>query len=76
MEQTLKTALKAGAEILMNYFGKITTYEVKESQSSIVTQADIESEKAIVKIIEKEFPDHNLIAEETGYQNKNSDYTI
>ena len=59
----------------MDNFGKVKKYDVKENQSSIVTQADIDSEKAIMKIIEDTFPDHNIIAEETGFSFKKSEYT-
>jgi myo-inositol-1(or 4)-monophosphatase len=75
MRKTLIKALKESGKILMNNFGKIEAYKIKENQSNIVTKADIDSEKAIVKLIENKFPNHNIIAEETGYKNKNSDYT-
>ena len=75
MELTIKTALKEAGKILMENFGKVDTYKVKENQSSIVTQTDVDSEIAIIKIIENKFPDHNIIAEETGYKYKDSDYT-
>lgn len=75
MEPTIKKALREAGKILIANFGKIQNYDVKENQNSIVTQADIDSEIVIVKIIENKFPDHNIIAEETGYKYKNSDYT-
>jgi len=75
MENTIRTALFEGGKILMENFGKITEYAVKESQSSIVTKADIESEKKIIEIILEKFPDHNTLGEETGYQNRNSEFT-
>lgn len=75
MEKTIGKALLEAGKILMNNFGRISDYEVKESQSSIVTKADIESEKRIIEIISEEFPDHNTLGEETGYQNRNSEFT-
>lgn len=75
MELTIKKALREAGKILLANFGDVKTYNVKENQSSIVTQADIDSERAIVKIIEDKFPNHNIIAEEAGCKNKNSDYT-
>lgn len=68
-------ALWEAGDILMGYFGNITSYEVKESQSSIVTKADFEAEKKIVEIISENFPEHNILGEETGFQNRNSEYT-
>jgi myo-inositol-1(or 4)-monophosphatase len=75
MKDCIQHALKMAGEILMSYFGKISEYTVKESQSSIVTKADIESEKKIIEIILEKFPDHNTLGEETGFQNRNSEFT-
>lgn len=75
MENTTRKALQEAGKILMSYFGKISEYTVKESQSSIVTKADIESEKKIIELILEKFPDHNTLGEETGYRNRNSEYT-
>ena len=75
MEKTIRKAFQKAGKILMNNFGKISDYEVKESQSSIVTKADVESEKKIIEIILENFPGHNTLGEETGFQNRNSDFT-
>lgn len=75
MENTIYKALWEAGEILMNYFGKISDYEVKESQSSIVTKADFEAEKKIIEIITQAFPSHNTLGEETGFKNRDSEYT-
>jgi myo-inositol-1(or 4)-monophosphatase len=75
MKQTLIECLQGGGETLMGYFGKIESIRVKESQSSIVTQADLESERRIVDCILGRFPGHNVIAEETGFHWNGSEYT-
>jgi myo-inositol-1(or 4)-monophosphatase len=75
MKITLMKALREAGNILTENFGKITEYTVKESQSSIVTKADIESEKKIIEIVLEKFPGHNTLGEETGYQNRNSEFT-
>jgi myo-inositol-1(or 4)-monophosphatase len=75
MENTIKKALYEAGKILLHNLGKISDYDVKESQSSIVTAADIESEKKIIEIILAKFPDHNTLGEETGFQNRNSEFT-
>ena len=75
MKKTLLNALRAGGKILLENMGKLEHYDVKESQSSIVTKADIESEKKIMEIIHKEFSGHNTLGEETGFQNRNSEFT-
>lgn len=75
MESTIRRTLLEAGKILRHNFGKITDYELKESQSSIVTKADIESENKIIEIISEKFPDHNTLGEETGFQNRNSEFT-
>lgn len=75
MKETLQCALKEAGKILMENFGKISDYTVKESQSSIVTKTDVDSERKIMEIISNVFPNHNLLGEETGFKNRNSEYT-
>jgi myo-inositol-1(or 4)-monophosphatase len=75
MENTVYKALWEASDILTSYFGKISTYKVKESQSSIVTKADLEAEKKIIEIIAEHFPEHNTLGEETGFKNNHSAYT-
>jgi myo-inositol-1(or 4)-monophosphatase len=75
MENTIRKALLEAGKILLENFGKLTEYTIKESQSSIVTKADFESEKKIIEIILENFPNHNTLGEETGFQNRNSAFT-
>lgn len=75
MQQTIVNALYSAGEILKNSFGKIEHIVLKHDQSNVVTQADLDAEAAIVAIIERDYPNHSIIAEETGYRNKNSPYT-
>ncbi|MEZ5107217.1 MAG: inositol monophosphatase [Draconibacterium sp.] len=75
MEDTLLKATYEAGDILMKYVGKISDYKTKESQSSIVTIADLAAEKKIMQIIGEKFPDHNTLGEETGFQYRNSEYT-
>jgi myo-inositol-1(or 4)-monophosphatase len=75
MKKILIQALeKAGASLLHN-FNKTLVITVKENQSSIVTNADIESEKTIIGIIQKAYPCHNIISEEYGYIHNGSEFT-
>jgi myo-inositol-1(or 4)-monophosphatase len=75
MKKTMIAALKAAGEELLRHFGKPVDFRVKESQSSIVTQADFKSDALIVKLIMEKFPAHNIISEESGFSNNNSRYT-
>lgn len=75
MKETLIKALKAAGEELLKHFGKQTDFTVKESQSSIVTQADLKSDLLICSLIREDFPRHNIVSEESGFSNRNSKYT-
>jgi myo-inositol-1(or 4)-monophosphatase len=75
MKETLIKALKAAGEELLKHFGKHTDFKVKESQSSIVTQADLKSDSLIIRLIMERFPLHNIISEESGFNNRKSRYT-
>ncbi len=75
MKDTLITALEAAGKKLLEYFTGPLITKQKESQSSIVTEADIESEKLIINMIKNGFPGHNIISEEAGYIDNNSEYT-
>ena len=70
-----EAAIEAGG-IISKYFGKKHQYKFKsEDKSDFATQADLESEQKIIQILTKNFPDHNIIAEESGVVDKGSEYT-
>lgn len=75
MKETLIRALKESGKILLNSFGSDTGFRMKESQSSIVTAADLKSDELIVRIIGETFPGHNIISEESGFINNGSELT-
>jgi myo-inositol-1(or 4)-monophosphatase len=75
MKQTLIYALKEAGRILLEDFGGNIGFKIKESQSSIVTQADLKSDFLIVSLIRKRFPSHNIISEESGFIKCNSEFT-
>lgn len=70
-----QAALEAG-KIIQKYSGKKHKLILKDGDSSnFATRADLEAEEKIVEILTKNFPDHNIIAEEKTKINKNSNYT-
>lgn len=75
MKETLIRALKTAGAELLNHFGTTVETTQKESQSSVVTKADLKSDAMIVKLITDKFPRHNIISEEGGFINNNSKYT-
>jgi myo-inositol-1(or 4)-monophosphatase len=75
MQELLIECLKRAGEIQLSRFHTIDKISRKESISSIVTEVDLECDKEINGIIQKGFPDHNVLSEETGLKNNNSEYT-
>jgi len=67
---------KAGSYILQRYFGKNLKKEKKSSSSDFRTIADLEAEKAILKILQANFPSVNIHSEESGFLSKESQYTF
>ncbi len=76
MKSTIIKAAKEGGKILKKYFKKEYAVNYKEGQlCGIVTDADIASEKKILSILKKAFPDYNILSEETGAEERGSPYT-
>lgn len=73
--KTLKSALDSACEVLRIHFNKGITEKLKE-HSDPVTQADLDSQKAIIKIIKKKYPEHHIISEELkGSHELSKDHT-
>jgi len=70
-----KTALKRGGEVILDHLGNSPKAVVKESISSVVTEADLASEKVILEILGNASGPSNMITEESGYMNHGSLYT-
>lgn len=59
------------AEILNHYLGRLPAIR-KKGPNDLVTIADIESEKKIIETIRLQFPDHEIVAEESGLNKASS----
>jgi myo-inositol-1(or 4)-monophosphatase len=66
---------KAAGEVLRRYFGTTINARIKENRSSVVTEADIASEKCLIRMLRHACPDHNIITEEAGFLPGRSDFT-
>ena len=66
LKNTLIEAVRSGAEELKRYFNQDFKISHKEGINNLVTEADHASEAAIINIIKRNFPDHQILAEETG----------
>lgn len=70
-----KEAAIEGGKIVAKYRVQELHLTQKSHVNDIVTQADVECEKVILKIIKKAFPNHNIKAEESGADIQDSEYT-
>lgn len=66
-------AAHESGQILKSFFGRDLNIE-KKGAIDLVTQADLASEKAIIETIRKHFPDHGILAEESGLKEGVRDY--
>ena len=66
-------AVKEGGAILMKYFGKIKSIDYK-GEINLVTEADQRSEEVILSIIKDIYPNHRILAEETGESGNSSSF--
>lgn len=75
LNMAVRAARAAGKVILQGYeqLDRVQT-EVKAA-NDFVTNIDKEAEQAIIEVLLKAYPDHGIVAEESGISgNKNSDY--
>jgi myo-inositol-1(or 4)-monophosphatase len=72
LDTARQAALAAGA-ILKDGFGKKKSISYK-GRIDVVTNVDIASEKAIIDIIRKRHPDHDIVTEETRFTLSGSPY--
>jgi myo-inositol-1(or 4)-monophosphatase len=75
-KEKLVEAAHAGGAVLRKYFGQTLNPKEKTSPSDVQTEADVESEKAILAVIKDKFPDYSIVSEETGKIDKKSEYTF
>ena len=66
---SLALAKRAGDMLLKGLPGK-RTIKLKGNPTNIVTEMDVRSEKMILGAIRREFPGHEIVAEESGHAGK------
>jgi myo-inositol-1(or 4)-monophosphatase len=72
-EFAVSLAKEAGAVLLEWYEGELTL-TTKSSDIDLVTQADKASEALIIARIQEQFPDHAILAEESGELSSESEF--
>ncbi len=80
INQSLLQAAAAAGKILRSAFEKGVTQEMSKgaggSYYDVVSKADLQAEKAILKILKKNLPGINILSEETGLTDRGSMDTI
>lgn len=75
IEEVAISAARKTGKILLKDFNNFERSKVElKSLREIITQSDLKSEKLIIKEIKKNFPDHRILSEEAGDNDKKSDY--
>ena len=64
---TAVKATRAGGRVLLRFFTKDFHVDYK-GEINLVTEADHEAEAVIIRTIQRAFPDHSFLAEESGEQ--------
>jgi myo-inositol-1(or 4)-monophosphatase len=74
LKNVLLQATTAGAQVVREYFDRPFIISNKEGINNLVTEADHASEKVIIEVIRKNFPDHSILSEEVGEITTDSNY--
>ena len=74
LKSTLLKATEAGANELRRFFNGSFKISNKEGINNLVTEADHASEKAIIDVIKREYPEHFILREESGESGPASEY--
>lgn len=73
-KNTLLKALEAAAKEITSFNEQEFKITNKEGINNLVTEVDLASEKAIISIINADFPDHQILSEECGEVVQDSQY--
>jgi myo-inositol-1(or 4)-monophosphatase len=73
LDKVIQIAKEAGG-VAREGFRKNMQIETKGSLTNLVTEYDKKSEETIINFVKKEFPAHSILAEESGAQEKSSEY--
>ncbi len=64
---TAIAAAKSGGEVLMSYFRQGVSIRCKNGESAdLVSEADVNAEQAVIRVIHQAFPDHAVLGEESA----------
>jgi myo-inositol-1(or 4)-monophosphatase len=69
-----KEAATASGKILIRLFGQVS-HVIKKGDIDLVTEADFQSEKTVIEIISRHFPQDSILSEEVGGYERSSNRT-
>lgn len=79
MEQSyssfITAALKNASDIAQSSFGKVSGTVKTEDNNQVLTETDIKIGELLVSRVREAYPDHNIIDEEAGVIDNQSEYT-
>lgn len=73
-QQFIEGLLRESGKLVMSSYGSVIETTQKDEPSQIVTKVDIASEQLITTKIAEKFPNHSIIAEESGFVDKKNEY--
>jgi myo-inositol-1(or 4)-monophosphatase len=73
IEDVILIAREAGG-MIKEAFRTNFSVEFKTNEANLVTEVDTKSEQMIIDFISKKYPDHGILAEESGGNYKNKEY--
>jgi myo-inositol-1(or 4)-monophosphatase len=73
-EELIRITKKAGSYLLENFRKDTELIKRRGLSKEVTTKYDIESDKIIIKEIKENFPDHNILTEESGFHDVNGKY--
>jgi len=71
--EVAQRAARAGGAVVSRYFREGVTMR-RKSSSELVSDADMDSERAIVEVIRTAFPDHAVLAEEAHHEHAGAEH--
>src|SRR4030042_3298830 len=71
----ISSTLEEASKIANKYYGKVTSTVKPEDSNQVLTEADLAIGKFIVSRVREKYPKHNVIDEEAGVIDNNSEYT-
>ncbi len=69
-----KTTKDAGKKLLEHFKKEKNLFSLRKGSKEVVTRYDKEIDSLIIKEIEKKYPRHSIMTEESGMKDKSSDY--